>query len=76
VEVRHISRSSSATRHPKVYTSTIMLCPTASGRVSRVPDVSTIVGQPAANLSRTAYLTAYGFGNKLLKYRGTGAGLN
>jgi hypothetical protein len=26
VEVRHINRSSSATRHPKVYTSTNMLC--------------------------------------------------
>jgi hypothetical protein len=40
--------------------STIMLCPTASGRVSGVPDVSTVVGQLSANLPLTAYLTAYG----------------
>jgi len=30
VEVRHINRSSSATRHPKVYTSTNMFVPAPS----------------------------------------------
>ncbi len=41
MEVRHINRSSSATNQPKVDTSTIMLCPSVSGSVSGVPDVST-----------------------------------
>jgi hypothetical protein len=58
VEVRHINRSSSATLHPKVYTSTNMLCPSVSGRASGVPDVSTVGGQLVANRRVTADLTA------------------
>jgi hypothetical protein len=64
VEVRHINRSSSATRHPKVDTSTNMLCLRASGRDSGVPDVPTDGGQNAPSYVLTAYLTAYGFGKQ------------
>jgi len=63
VEVRHINRSSSATRHPKVYTSTNLLCLRASGRATGVPDVPTGGLQNAPGFALTAYLTAYGFGN-------------
>jgi len=62
VEVRHINRSSSATRQPKVDTSTNLLCPRVSGSVCGVPDVPTGGRQNAPSYVLTAYLTAYGFG--------------
>ncbi len=45
--------------------STIMLCPRVSGRVSGVPDMSTVGGPLAAKPPLTAYLTAYGLRNRL-----------
>jgi hypothetical protein len=48
---------------PKVYKSTIMLCPTASGSVSRVPDVPAGGWLNAPSRVWTAYLTAYGSRN-------------
>jgi hypothetical protein len=76
VEVRHINRSSFTTHHPKVYTSTNLLCPTASGRVSGVPDVPSIGGQFAAAPLLTAYLTAYGLRKKLRNGGAQGPALN
>ena len=64
MEVRHINRSSSATRQPKVDTSTNLLCPRVSGSVCGVPDVPSGGWQKAPSYALTAYLTAYGFGKQ------------
>jgi hypothetical protein len=49
VEVGHINRSSAATHHPNVYTSTIILCQGVSGRLPVVLDVSSILSAALLN---------------------------